>query len=607
MVLLFTIPFVISLAAYANTLCLTLYAGDSGELSAAAYTLGIAHPPGYPLLMILGRVFLLLSFGNVAFMLNLLSALLAAALTGIMALLINSIFFYDEYNFKTMLISVTGGLLPGFSNAVWAAAVGFEAHSLGILLISLTVLFLVKGYKSSDFRFIIIAVYIFGLSLANHLSAISLLPMMAFLILKFKPGLKKTMIILLMFIAALTLYLYLPVRSGQNPMFDWNHPANIGSFFEHVTAARYRTYITGFGFDNFFQNLWRSMGILLNQFPAYLLIPGFAGLAVPAIFKKDVRYALLSVLVINLFLSALYDIPDIDQYYLPSILILTLGLVSLMVFITGRYMNRIKYIVTAGTLSLMLIGAFLHNFSANDQSANRLAYIYGENILNSTPRDSHLISVGDNSNSTLYYLRYVENIRPDLEIYDSVISVERLKRRLDTLDISGDLSGPELCMILARSYPENTYLVKEHMLARGNPFKYHNMKLYPRGMVYSFEDREPYPELWDNLVIPEFGDLSSNLDFKGMTMLANLHLCYGEDLYRARKRREAVEQYRRARNIAETTREASVHNSLGIFFRHEGWPVLAKNEYESALNSRHLTADEKNSMRLLNIMTMPWR
>jgi hypothetical protein len=65
MVLLFTIPFVISLAAYANTLCLTLYAGDSGELSAAAYTLGIAHPPGYPLLMILGRVFLLLSFGNV--------------------------------------------------------------------------------------------------------------------------------------------------------------------------------------------------------------------------------------------------------------------------------------------------------------------------------------------------------------------------------------------------------------------------------------------------------------------------------------------------------------------------------------------------------------
>jgi tetratricopeptide (TPR) repeat protein len=78
-----------------------------------------------------------------------------------------------------------------------------------------------------------------------------------------------------------------------------------------------------------------------------------------------------------------------------------------------------------------------------------------------------------------------------------------------------------------------------------------------------------------------------------MTMLANLHLCYGEDLYRARKRREAVEQYRQARNIAESTREASVHNSLGIFFRHEGWPVLARNEYKSALNSRHLTADEK--------------
>jgi Tfp pilus assembly protein PilF len=81
-----------------------------------------------------------------------------------------------------------------------------------------------------------------------------------------------------------------------------------------------------------------------------------------------------------------------------------------------------------------------------------------------------------------------------------------------------------------------------------------------------------------------------------MTMLVNLHLCYGEDLYGARKRREAVEEYREARKIAESTREASVHNSLGIFFRHEGWPVLARKEYEKALNADHLTANERSNI-----------
>lgn len=42
---------------YIISLCPTVYVGDSGELTAAAYTLGIAHPPGYPLLCLAGKIF----------------------------------------------------------------------------------------------------------------------------------------------------------------------------------------------------------------------------------------------------------------------------------------------------------------------------------------------------------------------------------------------------------------------------------------------------------------------------------------------------------------------------------------------------------------------
>ena len=38
---------------YLATACPTVYFGDSGELIAAADSLGVAHPPGYPIYTLL--------------------------------------------------------------------------------------------------------------------------------------------------------------------------------------------------------------------------------------------------------------------------------------------------------------------------------------------------------------------------------------------------------------------------------------------------------------------------------------------------------------------------------------------------------------------------
>ena len=596
--LLFCVPSGLSFIVYLGTVCHTLYTGDSGELSAAAFSLSIAHPPGYPLLILLGRAFLIFSWADVAISLNILSALLSSVSAGILAILIHSVFFHHEYENrnKAIIISIAGGMIFGFSNVLWATAAGFEVYSLGIVLIALSMLFLLKYNECEEFKFLLAAVYLFGLSLTNHLSAISLAPALIFFILKSRPGLGRISTITVFFIMALTLYLYLPVRSSQNPPFDWNHPATLSSFLDHITAQRYQAYITGFGFDNYFQNIWRSFGILFTQYPFYLSSLGFIGLFVSSTIKRNIRFTLLSIVTLNLLLSALYDIPDIDQYYLPSLLVLTIGLISFLNFLLNRLKTNVKDIAIIVVVILMAITTFFNNYGPNDQSDNRLAYIYGENILKSTPKNSFLISVGDNSNSSVYYLRYVERIRTDLEIYDSVISVERLKRRMGDLNLRTDLAGPDLCLILAHSYQQKTYIVKEHMLARGNPFNYHEMSLFPNGLVYGFGDRELNIDIWEKLEVPPYEELSSNLDFKGMTMLANLHLCYGEDLFEARKRREAVVEYGKARKIAGSTREASVHNSLGIFFRHEGWPIMARNEYEAALGARHLTANEKSNI-----------
>ena len=42
---------------FVRTACRTVFVGDSGELAAAVHTLGVAHPPGYPLYVLLGKLF----------------------------------------------------------------------------------------------------------------------------------------------------------------------------------------------------------------------------------------------------------------------------------------------------------------------------------------------------------------------------------------------------------------------------------------------------------------------------------------------------------------------------------------------------------------------
>src|SRR5204862_3510116 len=68
---------------YIITLAPSTAMWDTSEYIAAAYTLGIPHPPGNPLFVILGRVFAILPIaGSVAVRINILAALCSAVSAG---------------------------------------------------------------------------------------------------------------------------------------------------------------------------------------------------------------------------------------------------------------------------------------------------------------------------------------------------------------------------------------------------------------------------------------------------------------------------------------------------------------------------------------------
>src|SRR5439155_11834540 len=70
--------FIVALLLYSWTLAPTVTLTDSGELILAAHGLGVAHPPGFPLWVMLAHLASLVPFGNVATRINFSSAVFAA-------------------------------------------------------------------------------------------------------------------------------------------------------------------------------------------------------------------------------------------------------------------------------------------------------------------------------------------------------------------------------------------------------------------------------------------------------------------------------------------------------------------------------------------------
>src|SRR5437870_9716147 len=71
---------------YFLTAARDIVVGDTPELIRAAATLGVAHPPGYPLFTLLGHFFSVLPLGPVPFRVNLLSVICDALAVGIIFL-----------------------------------------------------------------------------------------------------------------------------------------------------------------------------------------------------------------------------------------------------------------------------------------------------------------------------------------------------------------------------------------------------------------------------------------------------------------------------------------------------------------------------------------
>ncbi|KKQ89288.1 MAG: hypothetical protein UT12_C0017G0009 [Candidatus Curtissbacteria bacterium GW2011_GWC2_38_9] len=133
--------FAFTLIVYILTLSRSVYFGDSGELIAAAYTLGIAHPPGYPLYTMLAHLFTYLPFGTLAFRVNLFSAV-TSSLTVVV------IYFICLKLTSNRLASISASLFLAFSYLFWLYSLVAEVFSLHALFVTLIILVSISIFEN---------------------------------------------------------------------------------------------------------------------------------------------------------------------------------------------------------------------------------------------------------------------------------------------------------------------------------------------------------------------------------------------------------------------------------------------------------------------------
>jgi hypothetical protein len=297
---------------------------DTAEFQTVGPVLGTAHPTGFPAYIVLGWLgsIVLQPFGDPAFRMNLLSAILIAVSAGLTVVLVRRLT-------ASTAVAVAAGLGIGLNPIAWRIGTRADAHALHLALVALLLLALVAWQQERAAgrgdRWLVIASSVFGASLANHSLTLLLAPAVGIYVLTVqrriwrRPRLIAACSLVLVATAALP-YLELPIRAGvvRAPLV-YGTPDTWDGFRYIVLAEQFRGSIVD-PLGDLPRKLAGFVDLTVQQFgPLAVALP----VAFAATLVREPRYGILTGLAaaITVFFALSYQNADIERYYLGPILI----------------------------------------------------------------------------------------------------------------------------------------------------------------------------------------------------------------------------------------------------------------------------------------------
>jgi hypothetical protein len=424
---------------YLRTLAPGLLPGDSGEFQFAAWGWTLAHPTGYPLYLLLGGVWQhLIPFGDPAYRLNLLSAIVSALAVGVTYRVFVDI---TGHRGAALIAVTTFAVTPTF----WSQATETEVYALNTLFIALLTRLALKWLARRDFMYSAAWALIFGLALAHHRTIVLLIPAFAAFFgeavyeragryKSWRQNLAPHWVARDAAYAALIglpllLYAYIPLRASATSYASLQvSPELVVVTFDN-TPSGWLFEISGRSFEpELVLNEASLNGLLaiperlLAEFNPLGLFLGVAGLIA---LSYQRRYALVALTLFGfaaiVLFNVSYHIGDIADFYTPAYFIFAIW-IAVALGTIFKYLG--SHILMRGSLipPIALLLAFaalpIENFSASfveqDRSLNREWADRWQAILKSDlPRNAILISNDRDEMTPMYYLQIVQGMRQD--------------------------------------------------------------------------------------------------------------------------------------------------------------------------------------------------
>lgn len=381
-------------------------AQDGGELITAAVTLGVPHPPGYPIYVLIGKLFSRLPVGTVAFRFNLLSAVSMALAGGLLAAWLR---LRGTNSAAVLLMAVAGAITFGLLPPVWSQATVAEVYGLNLLFVAAFLICLL-GLRAP-----LVAGLFLGLAIASHLSSVLLLP----LALWATPRPRYVRLFIGLVTGLLPLLLVALFARTGSPVV-WGDPRTVQGWWWLISGQLYSANLhPPLTVADLSQSVTRT-----GVWWGLLII--LAGITLPRLANR--HSAQPEPFLGALGLTAVFYGLFILLYQTPDAYVLTLPGLFIVVYLLFAGLRRSWWPVALLPVFLLMGGFTRQNLSA-DQTVRPLA----EAALAAAPKDAVLLTPGDRTIFTLWYFQHVEGQRPDVTLVDeNLLGFDWYRARLRT-------------------------------------------------------------------------------------------------------------------------------------------------------------------------------
>ena len=445
--------FFLSLALYISSVAPTLSWGwrgfgvDGGDLLAAAYNLGVPHPPGYPTYTLLVKLFsILVPWGDFAFRANLLSAILGATtvllLYYIVLSLLRAIAPTDrDATLPRIAAAVLSALALAVSPLFWSHSTIAEVYTLNAVFVAAMILLAVRTalptstagsgnpatYRGT--RNLFLFAFLLGLGLGNHLTLLLLVPPLIYWFLT-TVGWRRLLSPwhLLALALGLSVYMYLPIRASQTPPINWGDADNLSGFIWMITAEPYQDYAFRLPVSDLVNRLGSWVRLFFEQVNVLGVFLGLAGAnylrqRVPQLFITTVTF----LLILSVY-SISYGTKDSIVYMIPGTLVFALWMglgfywVSAEVprLLLGRWPAvtgfRLVALLAVITLALVPGLSLALNYSSQNLRSDFTVRDHYRELIESVPPKSVVMAKSEEDVFGLWYIRYADQRREDVLI-----------------------------------------------------------------------------------------------------------------------------------------------------------------------------------------------